>query len=166
MTKRNWTFCWMWLKKRSFFIEWDSKSCFFWDSKNWTFLKKITHRNETFLWLKELNFFQKKNFFKYDSQNWTFVLYDSKNWTFFWYDSKNWTLFYDSTNWTIFPYDSQIFFLNTTHRNEPFFFGYDQRIELFLFWYESENWHLFLISLNKFNSFCWYDSKNWTLFYW
>ena len=59
--------------------------------------------------------------------------------------------FYDSKNWIFFPVWLTDFFLNTTHKNEPLIFEYDQRIELFLFWYESNNWILFL-----------FDSKNWT----
>ena len=76
-------------------------------------------------------------FFKYKSQNWTFVLYDSKIWTFLWYDSKNWAIFM-TQRIGLFSVWLTDFLLNTTHRNEPFFFEYDERIELFLFWYESK----------------------------
>ena len=106
---------------------------------NWTIFSNMTKRIEPFF----SNMTQSNDlfFFEYDSQNWFFFEYDSQNWTFFvpflWIWPKNWTPF----------------FLNMTHRIEPFnFWKWLTELNLLFSW---------LKALNLFLN----DSKNWTYFW-
>ena len=131
------------------------------------FSKKIvTQRIETFFFYDsriEPFFFSKTTqstdfFQKYDSQNCNFFFrnYDSKNWIFgVWLKELNLLKIW-LTEWN--------FFLNMTHRIEPFFFEYDQRIGLFSWiWSKELNRLISLIWRKKLDLLFKYDEKNWTL---
>ena len=150
------------------FVKYDSNGTFFfkYDTKNWTFFE-FDSKNGTFFKKKKSTHRIEPFFFEHDAKNWTLHFLNMtprigpffKIWlkelnSFCWYDSKKWTLFEIwLTEWN--------FFLNLTHRIEPFskynwknwtpFSDKTRRIELF-FW----------IRLKELNIFE-YDSKNLTL---
>ena len=107
---KNWTLCklrlkelnlfWIWLKELNLTFSMTQRiELFFeiWLKELNLLFQQMAQRIETFLWLKESNFFQ-----KYDSKNWFFffqhdsmILFNTTRrielFLFFEYDSKNWT---------------------------------------------------------------------------
>ena len=126
------------------FVKYDSNGTFFffkYDTKNWTFF---------WVWLKEWNFFSKKNRLtelNLFSSNMTQRIEPFISWIwrleldlFSKYDSKSWTIFENSLDMTqrfelilLIWLEEMNSFWNMTHRIEPFFFEFD-----------SQNWNLFL----------------------
>ena len=131
--------------------------CFEHDSKNWTFLFKMSQRIEHMTWLKVLIELLKK--------------YNAKNWMFFWI----WLTELNHSFWiwlqelnlfvNIWFFNKKINrfepFSTWLRENEPDFQNLTQRIEPSS-QKDSKNWTLkdYLIPTTKLS----YDSRNWTFF--
>ena len=104
----------MWLKELNLFYMTQRMEPFSFrsDSKNWTLFLSM--------WLKELNFFDMTQriepSFSHDSKTWPFFFKNMtfKNWNFWKYDSNNWSFLFCMTQ-RIEP-----FFSSVTQRMEPF----------------------------------------------
>ena len=105
------------------------------DSKNWNFLKNMTHRIETFF------------------SNTTHRIE-----LFVWYDSKNLNLF-------LIRLKELNFFLNTTHRIEPTFsLNMTKELNSFFFDYESKNWTHFVDMTQRIELFFHWPARRTELF--
>ena len=128
------------------------------DSKNWTsshFLD-LTQRIEFFLWLQA---FWRKN----ESKNWTFFSVGLKELNFF---SMFFLIRHTELNHVFSEYDTELnhFFLNTTHRIEPFF-SWVWFKELNIFFLNVTQRIDFFSNMTQRIEFFLYDSKNWTFFW-
>ena len=154
-----------WLEELNFFRAWVKELDF------WVFLKKKTQRIELSpkIRYKELNFFffsiWLKDFFQYDSKNWT-LLYNMTQRLGFFHPKKKLKEF-DFLWLTDLNLLFKIFFQKMTRRIDPFFFTMTLKMEFF-FWstntnhravffqYESQNWFFF-----EHDFF-----QNWIIFFW
>ena len=162
---QNWTYLNMTQGIWTFFFKYDSKifflkpqriecffnisqrTVFFYDSKDWFFLRR-KELNLFWFWLKELNLFfiwlkeYEKNLFEYDSKNWTsflnttqrieaiFFLNVTQKLKFFWLKKVK------KLNFLFWKLKIDFFLM--TGRIEPVFFNMTQRIEPFFFQFDSK----------------------------